>query len=142
MAVQWDWREEGFKEAPQLVHAPPNMRVFRAWGGSSTVQGDPGRTGVCFSTDRPVSRRDAERLFSVFEYRNPCLHLTEFIVPAGTAIWVGTVHPGDYSMSGRRSGGVQVFIENPAAQTLALVRTDALVNDLGGNWVSSKYGNA
>jgi hypothetical protein len=91
--------------------------------------------GVCFSSVRPESRLDAEELFAVFEWGNRCINVTEFIVPAGTVLWVGEVHPGDPRGVLGISFGPQVFIENPAAQSLVCISTRPFPNNLGRSFL-------
>ena len=130
MQTSWDWREEGFKHPPKQVPSKPGMRLYRAWGGKAGMRGHPSRAGVCFSTDRPSSRMEAEKSFAAFEWGNTCLMLTEFLVPAGTPVWMGEVDPGDPRAILGGDSGVQVFIENPIAQTLIPTNTVPLTNDL------------
>jgi hypothetical protein len=135
MQASWNWKKVGFKYEPRKTNAPSNMRLFRAWGGPSTKLGNPESVGVCFSTDQPQSRNQAEALFAVFEYGNNCVYLSEFSVQIGTELWIGSVDPGDPRPILGRSHGVQVFIENPAAQRLVVIRTSTLADDLKGAWV-------
>ena len=132
--MNWNWRDEGFRAQPTLVAAPPGLRLYRAWGGASQKSGSPSRPGVCFSTQKPGTGREAEGLFSAWEWGNSCLWLTEFRVVGRPALYVGAVHPGDYvdpRLSDPRAG-VQVFIENPLRGKLLEVRTTRLVDDLRG----------
>ena len=99
------------------------------------MRGKPNKAGVCFSTDRPSTRLQAEKFFSVFEWGNNCANLTEFLVPPGTPIWVGEVDPGDPRAKWGSHYGVQVFIENPFAQKLIPGATVQLANDLGKTWL-------
>jgi hypothetical protein len=132
--MAWSWQEEGFAAPPTPLKAPEGTVLYRAWGGSSSKEGHPHRPGVCLSIQRPASRLDAERLFSVWEWGNSCLWLTAFRVTPGTELYVGSVDPGailDLRLAGRRKG-VQVFVENPIAGKLIEAATTRLVDDLGG----------
>lgn len=134
--ISWNWEAEGFQHPPQRICAPAGIRLFRCWDGTvSSMRGNPSRAGVCFSSDKPASRLEAEKLFAVFEWGNRCRNLSEFLVPAGTPMWVGNVDPGDSRAAFGRFYGKQVFIENPAAQKLTVVSTLTLKNDLNGAWV-------
>jgi len=135
MEPSWDWQKIGFRRRPRPRNSRPGERLFRAWGGSSTMKGSRQSDGVCFSSIRPESRLDAEERFAVFEWGNMCVNVTEFIVPASTVLWVGEVHPGDPRPVLGMSFGPQVFIENPAAQSLVPISTRPLPSDLGCNWV-------
>jgi hypothetical protein len=136
--MKWQWRAEGFLSEPQRRGAPSGLKLYRAWGGTSLKNGSPSRPGVCLSTQRPSTRLEAERLFSAWEWGNPCLWLTDFRVVAGTPIYIGAVDPGDYvspTLMGS-SHGVQVFIENPVhSKQLIEVATTRLLDDLGGRYV-------
>jgi len=128
----WSWQEVGFRKKPKRRASRPGERLFRAWGGeSSTMRGRPNSVGVCFSSVAPKSRWDAERLFAVFEYGNPCTHVTEFVVPENTMMWEGEVDPGDARVVLGMSYGPQIFIENPLAQSLIPCQTTRLPDDLG-----------
>ena len=135
--MNWNWRDEGFRTEPKRVPASPGLRLYRAWGGTSTKTGSLSRPGVCFSTQRPDTRSEAEGLFSAWEWGNSCLWLTEFRVVGRPELYVGPVHPGDYvapHLSDPRVG-VQVFIENPLHGKLFEVQTTRLADDLGGRHV-------
>ena len=137
MKPTWDWRNVGFLSPPVARLAGPRERLFRIWGlwdaGGSSMLGRPTSDGVCFTSAEPKSRTDAERLLAVFEWGNPATHVTEFLVPLGTPLWVGEVHPGDPRALLGTQFGEQVFIENPAAQRLIPLRTTRLRSDLGRN---------
>lgn len=135
MKTPFDWAAEGFRAPPTCRFAARGQILFRAWGGGSSQQGSPERTGVCFSSERPGSRAEAERLYAVFEWGNACRYVSDFHVPVGTTLWWGQVDPGDPRAQLGAGCGVQVFVENPAAQTLEVIRTAMLVDDLGGAWV-------
>ena len=96
------------------------------------MEGRAESAGVCFSSQRPTSRSHAERLFAVMEWGNACHYVTDFIVPFGIVLWYGQVDPGrpDTPLGGQF--GVQVFIENPAAQQVHELRTVRLLDDLDG----------
>jgi hypothetical protein len=134
MHIKWQWRAEGFLREPDRRKAPAGLRLYRAWGGTSKKAGSPSRPGVCFSTQKPATRTEAEKLFSAWEWGNACIWLTEFRVIAGTQIYVGLVDPGDHvapNLTGS-TAGVQVFIENPVQTRLIEVATTRLADDLGG----------
>lgn len=119
---------------PKRVSAPAGLRLYRTWGGTSQKTGHPSRPGVCFSTQKPDTRSEAERLFSAWEWGNSCLWLTEFRLIGPVELYVGAVHPGDYvdpRLSDPRCG-VQVFVENPVHRKLIEVQTIRLADDLGG----------
>jgi len=146
MNPTWDWKNEGFLSPPVARLAGPRERLFRIWGlwdgGGSSMLGRPSSAGVCFTTAEPTSRMDAERLLAVFEWGNPATHVTEFVAPPGTELWVGEVHPGDPRALLGTQFGAQVFIENPAAQRLIPLRTKQLLSDLGRSWFSPKGARA
>ena len=135
--MNWNWRDEGFLAEPKRIAAPPGLRLYRAWGGTSQKMGSLSRPGVCFSTQNPDTRSEAEGLFSAWEWGNSCLWLTEFRVIGRPELHVGAVHPGDYvdpHLSDPRRG-VQLFIENPVHGKLFEVQTVRLADDLGGRHV-------
>ena len=132
--MHWNWRDEGFRARPQAVPAPPALRLYRAWGGASQKFGSPSRPGVCFSTQVPRTRSEAERLFSAWEWGNSCLWLTEFSVLGRPTLHVGAVDPGgivDSRLFDPRTG-VQVFIDNPLHGKLYEIKTIRLLDDLHG----------
>jgi hypothetical protein len=131
----WSWYEEGFLWPPVLWITDGWQSLYRVWGGQSSEKGRANSAGVCFSFGRPGSRWEAEKLFAVFEYGNAVLHLSEFLAPPGTPRWVGTVHPGKPRAPLGHSGGTQVFIENPRAQSLLVKSTSPVPNDIGDAWV-------
>src|SRR5262245_43713929 len=105
--MKWHWHAEGFLREPERRDAPPGLRLYRAWGGTSQKIGSPSRPGVCLSTQRPGTRSGAEKFFSAWEWGNPCHWLTEFRVIAGTQMYVGVVDPGDFvapNLIGSRHG--------------------------------------
>jgi hypothetical protein len=67
--------------------------------------------GVCFSFEAPRTRREAERLLSVWEYGNNCRNITTFEAPAATTLFIGKVNAGDFYPSGLGVTGSQVFVE-------------------------------
>jgi hypothetical protein len=134
--MTFDWRENGFAAAPLLCVAKGSEKLYRAWGGDPRRKwGNTDLPGVCFSLDRAGSRRQAEMLYAVMEYRNPVLFLTEFSVRIDCPLWLGKVDPGDpRALLGNVSGN-QVFIERAY---LVLVRegpTTPLSDDLGSTIV-------
>lgn len=135
--MKWNWRDEGFRTEPKLVRAPAGLRLYRGWGGTAQKTGSLGRPGVCFSTQEPDTRAEAERLFSAWEWGNSCLWLTEFRAAAGTELYVGPVDLGDsVDLTLRDSRqGAQVFIENPVHLRVFEVQTTKLFDDLGGKHV-------
>ena len=135
--MKWNWRNEGFRTEPSRVTAPAGLRLYRAWGGTSQKTGSPARPGVCFSTQRPDTRAEADGLFSAWEWGNSCFWLTEFFVSGRIEIYVGPVHPGNYVDPSLRDPryGVQVFIENPLQGKVVEVQTTRLVDDLDGRHV-------
>ena len=135
--IEWDWHKEGFRSKPRLVRASSGLRLFRAWGGVASKTGNPKRPGVCFSTQRPDTRIEAERLFSVWEYGNSCLRLTVFLVITGTYLYVGPVDHGSFVAPILRDPrqGVQVFVENPVHGKVLELHTTRLVDDLRANYV-------
>ena len=134
MSLSWDWNEEGFTAPPTLTIAKGGERVYRAFGGASTVFGKPGRKGLCFSFDRARSRREAEGLYSIAEWGNSFWRIATFEVPKGIPMWVGRVHPGDFHQHSLHHTGTQIFIQNPWTMRLVAVNTTPLLNDLPG-WV-------
>lgn len=130
---KFSWKDEGFLSLPAPRLSQGGERIYRAWGGQSVAKGNPKRPGVCFSSIKPRSRAEAEKLSAVFEYGNSCLKVTEFRVPAGIVMWMGAVDPGDTRL--HPAAGPQIFIENPAAQKVVEIGTSNLANDLGANLV-------
>ena len=112
----WNWRDEGFIAPPTAVPSPPRLRIYRIWGGTSTELGGVKRPGVCFSFHAPATRREAERLFSVWEWGNSCSHISTFEVESGVTLFIGKVHPGDFYQHGLGATGSQVFIETADAR--------------------------
>lgn len=135
--MNWNWRDEGFRAEPKRVPALPGLRVYRAWGGPSKMMGCISRPGVCFSTQKPNTRSEAEQFFSAWEWGNSCLWLTEFRVMGRTELYVGTVHTGDFVDVNLFDphGGVQVFIENPIRAKAIDVQTMRLADDIGGRQI-------
>lgn len=132
----WNWQQLGFRFVPRRTVAEDGLRLFRAWGGSSRKLGLPTAQGVCFSTQRPRSRTDAERLFSIWEWGNMCLWLTEFRVSGALPIYIGQVDPGDADPSLRDPRpGIQVFIENPLHGRVIEMFTTRLHDDLDGRYI-------
>jgi hypothetical protein len=109
--ASWDWREEGFQSVPAKLVTPRQIKVYRVWGGTASETGNPTRPGVCFAFENPRTRREAERLFSIWEWGNNCTYVTAFEVQAGTTLFIGKAHPGDFYQSGIGALGSQVFIE-------------------------------
>ena len=132
MVALWDWHTEGFLHPPVRRPSIPNEHVFRVWGGTSELLGRPGRPGVCFSLRAPLTRREAERAFAIFEWGNAARYVTQFLLPQGIEIWIGMVHPGYIRTKWTWPPDQQVFIENPTAQTLRsrALRTTKLIDDL------------
>lgn len=94
--MYFDWKKNGFKQRSGGRLASGSEKLYRAWGGHPARKwGNKFMAGVCFSLDRPWSRAEAERLYSVMEYQNPVHFITEFSVDKDTAIWLGQVDPGD-----------------------------------------------
>lgn len=65
--MNWHWFKEGFRNKPKAIRAPLGLRLYRVWGGSSKKLGSASRPGVCFSTQKPTTRMEAESLFSAWE---------------------------------------------------------------------------
>jgi len=128
-----DWLRVGFRRRPLPRSSRAGEHVFRAWGGTSSMRGNPSGAGVHFSHTCPQDQLDAEELFAVFEWGNRCNKVTEFLIPSGTLLWVGEVHPGDPRAAFGMSFGTQIFIENPAAQSLVPFATRPLSGGLGKN---------
>jgi hypothetical protein len=133
--MRWNWRDEGFGSEPRSVTLHKPARIFRVWGGQASKAGSPHRAGVCFSMQKPLSRKWAERLFSVWEWGNACIWVTTFDVKPGTTLFVGSVDVGDAAPDLADRRGVQVFIENPVAGTLREIVTERLTHDLDAGWV-------
>lgn len=130
---RWSWRAEGFQCEPAKVVARRTLKVYRVWGGTASELGHPARPGVCFSFDVPRSRRDAEKLFAVWEWGNTCANITPFEVAAGATLFVGKAHPGDAYQSGLGAPGSQVFIEMSEVRhrVRKLGAAMPLANDMG-----------
>jgi hypothetical protein len=130
---KWNWHTEGFKFPPSEVRSPRQLTLYRVWGGTASEIGNPARPGVCLSFEAPTTRREAEGLFSVWEWGNSCRYVTTFQVAAGATIFVGRAHPGDFYQSGLGAPGSQVFIET--AEMRRFVRKSGsakeLLNDMG-----------
>lgn len=107
----WNWRAEGFASEPTGVVLRGPVTLYRVWGGMSTELGSPTRPGVCFSLEQPRTRREAEELFSVWEWGNACRFVSRFQVWPSATIFVGQAHPGDFHDHGLGEPGSQVFIE-------------------------------
>jgi hypothetical protein len=63
------------------------------------------------SFHQPKSRREAEGLYSVFEWGNTCRFVTPFLLLPGARLYVGKAHPGDFYNAGLGNPGSQVFVE-------------------------------
>jgi hypothetical protein len=107
----WNWHDEGFKLEPKCVLLRWPMTVYRVWGGTSTEMGDSRRPGVCLSFEQPKSRKESERLFSLWEWGNTCRSVSPFRIEPGAKVFVGSVHPGDFYDHGLGSPASQVFVE-------------------------------
>lgn len=107
----WNWRAEGFLQPPSLVTTSRRLALFRVWGGTASEMGSPSRPGVCMSFHQPKSRREAEGLYSVFEWGNTCRFVTPFLLLPGARLYVGKAHPGDFYNAGLGNPGSQVFVE-------------------------------
>lgn len=132
---KWDWRKEGFATPPRCETTDNPIRVFRVWGGRSSRTGSPHRAGVCFSAQKPMSRKWAERLFSLWEWGNDCTWVTEFEVKAGTALHYARVDIGSAISGLDDRRGIQVFIENPVEGKVIEITTERLTNDHDAGWV-------
>ena len=139
--MTWHWHEEGFLQPPRITQATTAQHVYRVWGGTATKLGNPSRPGLCLSGQKPMSRRDAERLFSVWEWGNSCLWVTTFELVAGTTLFVGQVHPGEWEAPALTSSGEQIFIEQPVREKVREVATERLRDDLDGGWISDRVGH-
>ena len=130
----WDWKSEGFMEAPAAVLVARPFTLYRVWGGSASETGHPARPGVCLSFQQPKTRKEAEGLFSVFEWGNACRHVTPFQAMAGATLFVGKAHPGDFFDAGLGAPGSQVFVEMKTMRTLVrkMGPAIALIDDLKG----------
>lgn len=134
--MNFDWKDNGFANCPALSTASGDERLFRAWGGHPGRKwGNTDLPGVCFSLDEATSRWHAEMLYSVMEYQNPVLYLTEFRVPAGTPLWIGRVDPGDPRALLGTVSGSQILIERAYVRVVSEVGTKRLPNDLGSWFV-------
>ncbi len=134
--MNFDWKENGFAEAPVPKTATGLERLYRAWGGDPRRKwGNLDLPGVCFSLDKASSRWEAERLYSVMEYQNPVLYLTEFAISKDAPMWVGRVDPGDSRAILGKVSGNQVLIERANLVMVSESATTALRNDLRGNEV-------
>ena len=133
----WDWRAEGFHGPPVRLVLPHRTVLYRVWGGASSEHGNPTRPGVCLSFEALATRREAEGLFSVFEWGNSCRFLTAFEVAAGATAFIGRAHPGDFFQSVLGAPGTQVFIEAVEMQRHARKFGTAreLINDMGSHVV-------
>lgn len=132
--MNFDWKANGFAEAPIPKLATGSERLYRAWGSNPKRKwGNTDLPGVCFSLDKAGSRWEAEMLYSVMEYQNPVRFLTEFTISKDAPFWFGRVDPGDPRALMGNVSGSQVFVERAY---LVLVRegaTTELRNDLGYN---------
>ena len=136
LARGW-WRDVGFRDEPRSAIAWGRLTLYRAWGGSSQESGSERSAGVCFSTQRPQTRTEAESLFSVWEWGNSCRWLTEFELRAGEEYFAGWVDPGsvlDPSLQDPRLG-VQIFVANPIRSKVITGRRIPLIDDTGGVFV-------
>jgi hypothetical protein len=134
---RWDWREEGFQLPPTRLTLSRRTVLYRVWGGMSSEAGNPQRPGVCLSFEAPTTRREAEGLFSVFEWGNSCRFVTAFEVASGATVYIGRAHPGDYFQSALGAPGSQVFIETAQMQRCARRFGAAveLIDDMGSHAV-------
>ena len=132
MNQTFSWQAEGFAAPPVPVVATGKERVYRAWGGTSTQLGNPNQPGVCFSFDRAASRYEAELLYSVMEWGNAVIRLTEFSIPKDTPIWVGKVDPGDRRAALGSFSGSQIYILRAYIKDLSALGTTILTDDLHG----------
>ena len=119
---------------PKSVQVRRRLPVYRVWGGTATETGSPTRPGVCFSIEKPRSRKEAEGLFSLWEWGNACRFVTEFVIEPGATIFVGTVYPGDFYDHGLGVPGSQIFVETPQAKLFVrkIGPAQTLTDDLGG----------
>ena len=133
----WNWPAEGFKFPPVRVTNGCHLTLYRVWGGASSEMGNPTRPGVCLSFEAPHTRREAEELFSVWEWGNTCSNITEFGVSAGATLFIGKVHPGDFYQSQLGPLGSQVFIETAMIRTHVRKQGSArpLKDDMGNHIV-------
>jgi len=130
---RWNWQDEGFARPPTRVKTAHPVTLHRVWGGTASEMGNPTRPGVCFSFIAPKTRREAEGLFSVWEWGNQCRFVTSFDVTAGSTIFIGQAHPGDFYQSFLGTPGSQVFVEIADLHTSVrrLGPAKELVNDMG-----------
>ena len=133
----WNWRDEGFATEPRRETVTEKVRVFRVWGGRSSKMGSPHRLGVCFSAQKPISKKWAELLFSLWEWGNDCTWVTEFEVQPGTSLYIARVDIGSAAPDLEDRRGVQVFIENPVAGRVKEIATERLNHDLDAGWLFS-----
>ena len=135
----WQWRAEGFLTVPVKVIAPRQLRVYRVWGGTASEMGSPTRRGACFSFEAPRTRREAEKLFSVWEWGNNAAYITPFGVMQGITVFVGKAHPGDFHQYGVGAPGSQIFIEIAEIQRGVRKLNGAipLVDDMKQNFIVS-----
>ena len=129
----WNWHDEGFVEKPRGLHLSRRVLVYRVWGGTATETGSPSRPGVCFSLQKPATRRHAEALSAVWEWGNTCQFVTAFEILPGAMIFVGRVDPGDFYQSGFGPPGSQIFVETSQVRQYAR-RTgypQMLIDDVG-----------
>ena len=131
--AKWNWHEEGFAAPPMRVKTARPVALNRVWGGNASEMGNPARPGVCYSFEAPTTRREAEGLFSVWEWGNQCRFITPFCIAAGSTIFVGRAHPGDFYQSFLGAPGSQVFVETGEVRRSVwrLGPARELVNDMG-----------
>ena len=112
MATRQDWMEElGFWDVPRRVTLPNDVLAWRVWGGTSGEGlGDRAR-GLFLTTERPLTRSDAEKALAVMEHGNACRFATRFRIDAHTPLYIGTVHPGDADRILPGVPGTQIFVE-------------------------------
>lgn len=134
---RWSWHDEGFLSQPKPVPVRRPLPVYRVWGGTATETGSPTRPGACFSLEKPRSRKEAERLFSLWEWGNSCRFVTEFVIKPGATIFVGTVHPGDCYDHGLGVPGSQIFVETPQVNLFVrkIGAAQPLIDDIVGGKV-------
>jgi hypothetical protein len=134
------WQALGFLHCPTRELAKGHEQLYRSWGGTSRELSEgKARDGQFFSFHKPRTRSEAEKLFSVMEYGNQMLWVTEFRVKPETPLCIGQVDPGDNTKFVGNIPGSQVFLEREMENSLSRVRCDRIPNDMPGVWVIPNF---
>jgi hypothetical protein len=132
MTIANDWVKKGFASPPERRIAPRGgLRMFRAWGGSSTEWG----SGY-FSLEKPTSVLDAELRFNIADWGNEIHFVSTFLLKEGFPYYAGKVAHGSGDISKK---GTQIYLESPfAIQVKRIGNFEVLPHDV---FVSPRAGH-